>query len=311
MIRRLPGSLLSSTHATPRARVAVIVTLALVGCAPEPAPEQLLPPDPDASAELGERGPYGAMVVRRELAHTDGARVTADVFVPTDADDAGPFPPIVFVQGGLVPIERYRWFGAHFASRGFVVASPQHPFDLAVLGADNGRIALGGLRAASDDDADELAALVAEVPALVAGHSLGGVIVTDFWLTSDADDVRHLALLASEPNPDSDTSVREDGPVVSVTGTADARLTPAEALAGAKRFTSAVVAASVEGMNHYQLTDAPTEGELDSDGVATRDEADSRRLALFLVDALAEDLREPAAVVELPDLWPDGLEPIE
>jgi hypothetical protein len=291
--------------------IALLVTVALAGCAPDPQLVEVLAAAPDSSGALGERGPYGAAWVRRQLSASGGRRVSADVFVPVDVEDSGPFPPVVFLQGGLVPLPRYAWLGEHFASRGFVVVSPEHPFDLAILAGENGRVALDGLRDASADPRDALAGLVADAPALAIGHSLGGVLAADLWLTSDSSEVRHLALLASEPNPDSDVEAREDGQVVSVTGSRDERLTPAEARAGALRFAAPFVVASVEGMNHFQFTDDPTDGELETDGVATRDAVDSRRLALFLVDALAADLSEPAAAFELPSEWPDGLSPVD
>jgi predicted dienelactone hydrolase len=70
------------------------------------------------------------------------ARVTegldVDVIYPSDSQGAvdrsgAPYPVIVFVQGGLVTVQRYQWLTAHLASRGYVVLAPHHQLDLPVL----------------------------------------------------------------------------------------------------------------------------------------------------------------------------------
>jgi Alpha/beta hydrolase family len=281
--------------------------VSLVACGAPVEDGVLLEPDPEAQGALGTRGPFGARVERRKLTPEQGGSVLADVFVPFVREGADPCPcaPFLFVQGGSVAVERYRWIGAHLASRGLVVAAATHPVDIAFFAVDHTERALGGLRATSADEGDALFGKVADLPAIVAGHSLGGVVATKTWAQTEPYQVQHLVLLASFPQEGERVGDR-GGRVLSIVGARDRRSEVAEVQAGAEAFEDAQVVV-VDGMNHYQWTDDAKQSELESDGEATEETDVVRGRALAFIDALVNDVRG-AAFYPFDDegAWPEG-----
>jgi dienelactone hydrolase len=241
--------------------------VAMVSCAPGPVEEAL-----------------GVDVQRRTLTPDGGGgSVDADVFTPKDA--AGPLPAVVVVQGGLVPIERYRWLGAQLAQRGAIVAMPTHPFDLPIFAIDHATRALFGLRGASNDETDRLAGLVG-TPAIVCGHSLGGVVAAKAWRSSVA--FQSLALFASYPE-ESDDFAGRGGRVLSMVGGADQKATLDDVVKGAAAFDAAQVVV-VDGMTHYQWTDDATDDEIASDSEPTLSDEAVRAPVETLLGALLDEV---------------------
>lgn len=263
---------------------------------------------------LGDRGPFGAALWPRVFRVRAEDPLAVDVVVPTLADGVaseGPFPPVVFIQGGLVDVARYHWLLAHIASRGFVVFAPHHVGQLAFFEQGNGLSALHAARAASRNPRDVLFRRLSDQPALIMGHSLGGVVASKAWL-AEPGAVSHLALLASIPDPADDIASRRDGLVLAVAGAADARIGPDEVRAGADAFRSPLVAAEVEGLTHYAWTDDNSAQDLASDGTTDLALEDVRRSALFLVDALLADLAGANEALALHDeqTWPPLVTPL-
>lgn len=284
------------------------------GCAAPPA--LLVAADADRAGQPGDEGPHGALQLSRTLRVRGDRPLDVDIVAPTDDDRtvaAGPFPPVLLVQGGAVSVERYHWLAAHLASRGFVVVAPHHVADLAFFSQGDGLDALAALRrvaGASSSDA-ELADRVAAVPALAIGHSLGGVVATNaFADAADDADVTHLVLLAAVPNPGVDVG-RADGRVLSVAGALDGLITVDEVVAGAAEFRAPTTVAVVDDLTHFQLTDTPTDDNLAREGTRSPLTADEvRPRALFLVDAMLLDLQGDAFGARLlgdAALWPAGL----
>ncbi len=294
---------------------ALALALTLTACAPPL--EISLEPDPDASGVLGERGPYGAARIERSVrARVDDA-VDVEITLPVGTDGElldGPLPVVLFVHGGLVPAARYRWIAEHAASRGFAVVAPAHVFDLAIFQSGNALDALEGARAAASSGDPDLDGRLGEAPVVAVGHSLGGVIAADAW-RQRPDLVRHLVMLASEPNPDDDFTDSSPDPrarVVSIVGTEDGLELPEEALLGVEQLASTgapVTFGLVEGMNHFQFTEDPTAEELGRDQPSTRALPSSRSLSAYLLDAtLDASLGLPGgAALDDPSRWPDGL----
>lgn len=279
------------------------LTLTLLGACGLPEAELVLEANEERTGVPGAPGPFGVLRADRHLDSGAGA-TDAEVFVP-DAD--GPFPVAVFVQGGLVETPRYRWIGEHLASRGFVALLPKHPFDLAFFAQDNALFALRGARKRSDEGEDPLLGGRLEPgPAAVLGHSLGGVVGSKAWQRTGPEEIGALVLLASVPDP-ADTFDGREGPVWSITGSADGRITPEEVVIGAEAFDEAMVAV-VEGMNHFQLTDDASQGDLDSDGEPGIALETARERTLTLVDGLLNALtgRGPNPY-EDPERWPEGV----
>jgi hypothetical protein len=301
-----------SQHAHPRRmhRLSVgLLSLVVAGCAPPPS--VLLQPDTTRSGALGDDGPLGALLLQRSLRVRGDRVVDVDVIAATDD---GEIPqkdavPVLFVQGGSVPVERYHWLAQHLASRGAVVVAPHFLADLAFFDHGDAIDALAAARDRSIDPNDDLADVLAPVPALATGHSLGGVVAA----TAFENDlgIGALALLASYPDPGS-TPTREDGRVLIVGGERDGLISIDELASSNQSLVAPVVAAEVLGLTHFQLTDDPTEANLDREGTTGDDLALVRQRALFLIDALFEDVAGATDdVLADANRWPAGVVPLE
>ncbi|MEZ4316305.1 MAG: alpha/beta hydrolase [Myxococcota bacterium] len=262
----------------------------LLGCAP--LPEVVLEADDSRLGDWGEPGPHGVVLEQRAAVARVEERLVYDWIAPLDVRDDDPV--VLFVHGGLVDRERYRWLGIHLASRGYTVAAPAHDLDLAIFDAANVRFVLDDLERRSE-------------PSSVAacGHSLGGVIAS--WAWQDDDRIDALCLLASFPAGEG--PVDGSGPVLSISGASDGSALPDDVRAGAERYARARLA-FVDGMNHYAWTDGATEGELAGDGPLGRPLEEVRTDALRVVDAwLDASLRDdPGAAVRLDAPFP-GVSP--
>ena len=262
----------------------------------------------------GLPGPFAVEQTGRAFRVRVDQTVDTEVFRPMVANDVGldAAPLAVVVQGGLVPIERYRWIAIHLASRGMIVALPQHPLDLAFFGQPNPIDVADALRAASTDVGDPLFGAVDDAPALVVGHSLGGVVAAKAW-TFAPNDFSRLVMFAGIPDPaDVEANAqRAGGRVLSIVGSEDSRIGPDEVVEGAAPYGVKATVVVVEGMNHYQFTDGATEEELATDGESTVSLEVGRQRALFLLDAFISDLvnvpgSDPSVLVR-PQSWPTGL----
>lgn len=240
----------------------------------------LVAPDDARLGDDGADGPSGAAVV--ELAVQDGLSeaFAADVVYPADAAGdplSGPHPTWVLVQGANVDPARYRWLAGHVATRGFAVVMPRHPGDLALYRPDRARVALDAAAAALPEVVDTTG------PAVVGGHSLGGVVSAIEW----ARDARFdgLILLASYPAGGTDVAARAGTPVLSVSGDGDGRSAVEDVAEGWRRFEEPRHLAVVAGMNHYAWTDDVEPAEASSEPAATRPDAETRRDAQRVLDA--------------------------
>ena len=293
-------------------RLPLLLLVPLVGCTPaeltpwpglEPGADPLLP---------GSDGGWDVAYYETTYRVRGDRSVTTEVMVPMSGDEVatGPFPAVLLVQGGAVTVDRYRWLAAHMASRGFVVFSPHHLWNLALFQTGNGLDTLDAARRLAKEG-DTFLPLDPNLPGLAVGHSLGGVAASSAWL--DPDLVRNLVLFASTPNPNDDLSVREglSGRVMSVTGSADGLISPQTVVESAAVFPVDTRVAMVEGMNHFQFTDDPSSKDLEKEPVPTVDTREGRRLAQFLLDvALAEVAGEDITPWLDTNTWPTGLTPI-
>ncbi len=294
-----------------------LTLLALLSACGAPTPELVLAPDASRADEAGQLGPYGVAVTTRPLRVRVDEVIDITLSYPAQADGEaveGAFPLIVFVHGGLVGPEHYQWLMTHLASRGAIVAAPAHALDLAILAQGNALDALDALRRASARPEDALAGRIDPAPALILGHSLGGVVAASSWEDAPAQ-LRCLGLLASEPNPADDfAGYRPPSPqahVLSITGARDGKIDPDEVRAGALRLAPAqtpVTLAIVDGMNHYQWTQDYTADELTSDLSATREDEDARALAMTMIDRwVSACLGGDSAPLIDPQRWPQGV----
>lgn len=276
--------------------------LLLLGCSRPPAFEVLLDPDPARDGVDGADGPYGAISTeRRYQARVTGA-ARAEIVLSSD-EAALPAvsgaPTVVFVQGGLVDVDRYQWLYTHFASRGYAVIAPYHTLDLAIFEIGNATDTYAGAR--SDPEIGEW---IGDSVA-VGGHSLGGVVAVKNWLADDAFSA--VLLLASFPAAGDDPTARTGSAVLSIAGDNDEKALPADVRAGFERFGDPRYLAMVDDLNHYGWTDGATDKELASDGAATTLDAD-RLAALTAIDAFLDaSLRGDATAADRLDQPFDGV----
>jgi dienelactone hydrolase len=260
-----------------------------------------------------ERSSYGVGLLERSFRVRVDEVVRTKIYLPlepgSDGLADGDFPVVLSIHGGLVTPTQYEWMNLHMASRGYVVVAPSHDFDLAIFEQGNAADVLSALRRASKRSGDSLQGRVRQGPVLAIGHSLGGVIAARTWLDV-ADEVTHLVLLSSLPNPADDVEWRDDSRafVLSLTGSLDGRITVDEVVEGAQRFTAPTTIAVIEGMNHFQWVDAPTREQWESDRAATIDVMEARRLALSMIDEALEAFRTgDRSFFDNPALWPTGV----
>jgi len=264
--------------------LAVLGLLAL-GCTP-PALESVRAPS-DAVRTAGQPGPLGVGRTSWRAPVRVTESTVIEVHAPVDAQGqlvGGPYPPVVFVHGGLVGPERYRWWAEHVASRGYVVLTATHPADLAIFAQGTSDEALAHLRdAAQDPDHPLYGAVLPDAPAAVTGHSLGGVVAARSFV-EDPQDFVTLGIIASFPAGWDDLTTRAGDPVLSIVGENDGS-------ADLTRVRDAILDqpdprlyAVVDGMNHYDWADDVSEGELARDGERARPVPQAREDAMRVMD---------------------------
>jgi dienelactone hydrolase len=269
----------------------------------------------DSSGSLGEEGAYGVGWVERRFRVRVDQTVQADVYVPmtsTEEVAEGPFPLVVGIQGGGVEPKAYRWLYRHITSRGFVVLAPHHPGDLPIFATGNASEVVQALRRWSRRSSGPLEGMVDGRRSAILGHSLGGVVAAKNWLY-EPESFSDLVLLASYP-AESEDYRRKPSPdgdrVLSIIGGRDARSDDAvgKAHRGIERIREPSTFAVVEGMNHYQWGDLPSQSQLANDAAPTIDTNDARRRALPLIDAFLQRYADRGAeLLDTPEDWPRGV----
>lgn len=264
-----------------------------MGCGPPTGPGNVL-------WQPGEDGPFGAAWLRTRVQSRVTDTIDVEVVFPALSDgmpddDALPAPPVLMLQGGLVDTARYRWLAAHLAAQGQVVVMPEHPADLAFFAVENGLIAVDGVA----DGGGVLAGMTStEHPAVVMGHSLGGVAAAILFEAQPR--IAGLVMLASYPAQSTAVEQRE-GPVLVLTGSHDLSSTLAEVEQGWARFAGPRWLGVIEGMGHYGWTDDDSPSDLQKGGdqqPGARSDDETRSAALPPLDAFVQ-----AALTDDPADW--------
>lgn len=244
-----------------------------------------LEPDASRTGQGGELGPFGVAhaTYRAQARVTDVVEYEATWPARSSGSydkSAGKCPVAVFVHGGLVTADRYRWLITHFASRGYCVVSPDHDLQLAIFESDNASVAIDDLRSRS---AGPLAGRLGR-DAVIMGHSLGGVVSAFRWVADEQFlGVGILASWAAEGTPVEDQRGR---PSLSIIGSEDrGGEATREASKQYERFPEPRWFGVVDGMNHYDWADGASDANLLGDGVPTRPLTETRRDAAFVLDA--------------------------
>lgn len=140
--------------------------------------------------------------------------------------------------GALIDPKAYAPYGQALAAQGYHSYILKVPFGLALFEPN----------AANDAKADSLAQQYCD-SFVIAGHSLGGVVATDYIDNHPEDG---LVLLASYPNET--TSIADQSTIVSsIYGTNDCQTTPADIAASEDNLPPGTHFLEIPGGNHQQF----------------------------------------------------------
>lgn len=239
-------------------------------------------------------GPFAVgQVADLEAARALRPDVAVELFYPSredgTLDPAGaPYPAVVFIQGGRVPVEEYRWLAARLASWGFVVALPDYALDLAFFGPQRAPATYELLSALNRDSF--LRGGIATTRVAVGGHSLGGVVASG--AIERESRFRALFLLGSYPGGRG--PVELGVPVLSVAGEDDCLAAPEDVEEGFARFSAPKILARLAGVGHFQFTGDDARDQAECPPGATLEEAHSLTSQVvlpFLFEVLEGDAR--------------------
>ena len=164
-------------------------------------------------------------------------------------------PAVVFIQGGFVGTERYEWQAEAVARAGYVVVLPENELDLAFFSVDYGQAARGLL--VSPPNGSLLEDLVNPDRIAVAGHSLGSVVAMKLALGGG---FAAVVLEAGYPDSaDTAAAMAFTKPSLSLAGELDCSAQLASVRAGWNTIGAPTAFTVLEGVTHYQFTDADTE----------------------------------------------------
>ena len=237
---------------------------------------------------------------------------TMEVFYPSLGDGSfdgsgGPYPVILFVQGGLVLVEDYYFLAEQLTSWGFVTAMAHYPRDLAIYNPDLTLAALDRLEASNEERSFWQGGLNTEKVG-VGGHSLGGVVAD---LNIDVDP-RFDALLMMDTVPGDDNGYAFEGATLVVAGIDDCGASNEDKYDGFNTYDAPRAWAAIDGMSHYQFTVSDEEDAVDCPADISLEVAHDHLFSVtvpFVLSVLADDpsffgyLLEPNDGVEVELDW--------
>jgi dienelactone hydrolase len=230
-----------------------------------------------------------------------------DVYYPALSDGSpdpsgAPYEAVIFVQGGFVPEDSYRWLALRLASWGYVVAVPHYALDLAFFGPRRASAAYDLLVELQQESF--LRGQIATSRVAIGGHSLGGVMANAAARRDPR--LQALFLLGSFPGGRGPISLFQ--PLLSIAGQDDCKAPPAQVTEGFERYQAPKLLAEIEGLGHFQFTDDDAKDQAECPPAGTIDQGHERIslvLLPFLQKALADDtsfaeqLDEPSAGISL------------
>ncbi|MCB0095999.1 MAG: alpha/beta hydrolase [Caldilineaceae bacterium] len=187
------------------------------------------------------------------LQSTDTVAVTSEPWLTFQPHGQSVQQGFIFYPGGRVDARAYAPLAHALAEAGIMVVIPSMPLNLAIL---------------APNSAQEIMDVHSEIQTwTIGGHSLGGTASAAF-VASHPNQVQQLILLASYPSES--LAARGDLRVLSIYGTADGLIPPAEMEAKRPLLPPNTVYVRIEGGDHAQFG---WYGEQSGDNPATIDRA--------------------------------------
>ncbi|MBL8919186.1 MAG: hypothetical protein JNJ54_10025 [Myxococcaceae bacterium] len=184
--------------------------------------------------------------------------VPVTVLFPADGDGrptARGLPVLVYVQGGAVTPSRYEGRLSRLVARGYVVALPRHPLDLAFFGIDHGAATRRALLA--PEPGSFLEGLVDPQRVGVGGHSLGGVVAMKLALGGG---FQAVVVEASFSDPADDSKLKSfTVPSLFLAAKQDCQAKEAQVREGWDKMPSPTALVVLEGVTHFQFSDSDAE----------------------------------------------------
>ncbi len=184
--------------------------------------------------------------------------VTVTVLFPANGEGApvgSAHPGLVYIQGGAVSPGRYEWQAVELAKRGYVVALPQHPLDLAFFAIDQGQAARRLL--VEPAAGSVLVGLTDPDRVGVAGHSLGGVVAVKLALGGG-----FRAVVVQASFQDTADNARLPGlgmPSLYLAGQGDCMAKEQQVRDGWATVPAPSALVVLEGVTHFEFTDSEAE----------------------------------------------------
>ena len=182
------------------------------------------------------------------------------IFTPTGNQS---ITGIIIYPGGKVEAESYSVLASRLAANGYTTIIVKMPFNLAIFGVNK---------------ADKVMDSHPEITSWVmAGHSLGGVLASDYAV-NHPEKIKGVIYLAAYPAANASNATFK---ALSIRGSQDALTTSEDITANLNKFPANTTFVTISGGNHYNVGDYGVQAG-DNNGTITRQQQQSETVNYIL-----------------------------